>query len=105
MSFTLRIFSILGNGKWHAGPTEEGRQHILTFDVGIPSECFGHNTKNAYKFNHCTGHFLLQILLIFEYLHGNQVYFAQRGKEAKWTEADHSATVVGKCLRHLYRVT
>jgi hypothetical protein len=48
------------------------------------------------KINHCMTRFLPQILLIWKYLHGNQVYFAQQGKVPEWTEADQPATVVLK---------
>lgn len=51
------------------------------------------------------GRFLLQIQLIWKYLHGNQAYFVQQWKVAEQTEVDQSTTVIRKCLRDLSRVT
>jgi hypothetical protein len=48
------------------------------------------------KFNRCIGLFFLQILLIWQYLHGIQVDFVQQGKVAAWTVVDQPATVVRK---------
>jgi hypothetical protein len=34
---------------WYGGPTEQGRQYIMTYDLEILQEHVGHNMKGDFK--------------------------------------------------------